>query len=432
MGFQSLARGPLLCATCALAVALLLPRVAPVGKGRVRAETWEERKGHDPGLLAWPPNLASSYATGDWRGGRTGLQDRGLALHCDYYGEVFWNLHGGIETSGGGAYQGLFDLWLAVSTEPAGLWKGGLLFFLLQQKHGEGITLDAVGDFQVLSNMDAHGFTQISELWYRHSFLDGRVWIKVGKQDANQDFAGVEYGEEFINSSAGFSPTIPLASYPDQDLGIVLGIIPAPWFSLNLGAYNGDPHGNRGLKGAFVDLSGPMILAEPAFHYRLGRRQGHIRAGGWFNGTDVHSPDETDPHPETYGRAYGWYLTWDQEIWRKRPESDAQAQGIGLFGQYGWAPPDRSAAEHYVGGGIRWAGMLPCRNEDIAGLGVFHVRFSDEFHAAKGTETAVEAFYLVHVLGCLFLEPDLQYIIHPGGTERPDALAVGLRWRLSL
>ncbi len=429
---SSTTRGPLLCATFAIAVVLLFPKAALVGTGPAWAGPLDERKGHDPGLLSWPPNLQSPWATGDWRGRRTWLQGRGLALHCEYYGEAFWNLYGGIETSDGGAYEGLFDLWLAVSTDRAGLWRGGLLFFLLQQKHGKGITLDEVGDFQVLSNMDAHGFTQVSELWYRHAFLDGRVWVKVGKQDANQDFAGVEYGGEFINSSAGFAPTIPLASYPDQDLGIVLGMVPARWFSLNLGAYNGDPHGNRGFKGAFVHLSGPMILAEPAFHYRLGRSRGHIRAGGWFNGTDVPSPDDNDAHPKTHSRAYGWYLTWDQELWSECPEKAGPGQGIGMFAQYGWAPPDRSAAEHYVGGGIRWAGMLAGRDEDIAGLGVFHVRFSGEARTARDSETAVEAFYLVQLLGCLFVQPDLQCIIHPGGAARPHALAVGLRWGLSL
>ena len=111
---------------------------------------------------------------------------------------------------------------------------------------------------------------------------------------------------------------------------------------------------------------------------------------------------------------------------------DEDAQGIRVFGQYGWAPPDRSAAEHYIGGGIRWEGMIPRRDEDIAGLGVFHVRFSDEANLEKDTETIIEAFYVVRLFGCLFVEPDLQYIINPGGTTNSDALAVGLRFGLAL
>jgi porin len=407
--------------------------VALAQTNQTQTENPQLEEDRDPGFLACPPNLRSPYATGDWRGGRTWLEDHGLRFYLDYYGEIFWNAQGGIQTTRGGVYQGLLDLAVEFSTESAGLWTGGYLFFLFQHKHGEGITLEYVGDFQVLSNMDALNFTQVSELWYRQSFLDDRLWMKIGKQDANADFAGVEFGGEFINSSAGFSPTIPLPSYPDQDLGVALGIAPVPWFSVNLGVYNGDPDGSRSFKGAFLDLAGPMIMVEPALHYGLlGGRHGHIRAGGWFNGTDVDSPDENDPDPETHGEAYGWYLTWDHELWRERPEDGEDAQGIRVFGQYGWAPPDRSAAEHYVGGGVRWAGMIPRRDEDVAGLGVFHVRFSDEANLAKDTETIVEAFYVVRLFGCLFLEPDLQYIINPGGTTNPDSLAVGLRFGLAL
>jgi porin len=412
----------------AAAVGYALSAAILVGTSRAQAPAPAQEQDRDPGLAGWPPNLRSPYVTGDWRGGRTWLEDRGLALHLDYYGEVFWNTRGGIQRTDGGVYQGLVDLTAEFRTEPAGLWRGGVLFFRFQNKHGKGITDEYVGDFQVLSNMDALEFTQVSELWYRQSLFDDRLWIKAGKQEANDDFAGVEYGAEFINSSAGFSPTIPLASYPDQDFGAVLGTALVPWLSVNLGVYNGDPDGSRSLRGLFVDLAGPMIIGEPALHYELRGRPGHFRVGGWFNGTDLDSPDEDDPDPETFGEAYGWYLTWDQELWREHPEDLEDGQGIGIFAQYGWAPPDRSLAEYYVGGGIQWAGPIPCRDEDIAGVGVFHVRFSDEANLERGSETVVEAFYNIQLLGFLFLKPDLQYVIDPGGTTNPDALAVGLRF----
>ena len=417
--------------TFATAVALLLA-TGTVGMGMSPARAGAEAEGrvHDPGLLAWPPNLESPCATGDWWGGRTWLGDHGLTLYIDYYGEVFWNTRGGIQTTDGGVYEGLFELGVEFSTGRAGLWKGGTLFFLFRDKHGRGITEEYVGGFQALSKIEAPSFTHIAELWYRQSFLDDRLWIKVGKQDANQDFAGIYNGEDFLNSSADYSPTIPMASYPDPDLGIALGIEPVLWFSVNFGVYNGAPDASRSLRGAFVDLSGPMVLAEPAFHYGLAGRRGHIRAGGWFNGTETESPDEDDT--KTHGEAYGWYLTWDQDLWKERPGDDEDEQGIGFFGQYGWAPPDRSAAEHYIGGGIRWAGMIPHRDEDAAGVGVFHVRFSDEANLAKDSETVVETFYVIRLLGCLYFQPDLQYIINPGGTTNPDALAVSLRFGISL
>ncbi len=41
--------------------------------------------------------------------------------------------------------------------------------------------------------------------------------------EANDDFTEIETGNEFINSSAGLNPTVPIPSYPDQDWGAVIG-----------------------------------------------------------------------------------------------------------------------------------------------------------------------------------------------------------------
>jgi porin len=385
----------------------------------------------DPGLRDWPSTLGSPVATGDWNGARTWLEDRGLALGLTYTGEVFWNLRGGIQTTDGAVYEGLLDLFVEFSTQAAGLWGGGSLFFLFQNKHGEEISTEYVGSFQPVTDMEALDLTQISELWYRQSFLDDRIWVKVGKQDANDNFAGVAYGLEFINSSVGFSPTIPLASYPDQDLGVVLGLVPMPLLSVNLGVYTGGPDGSRSLKGAFTGLDGPMVLVEPALRYEIGGRPGDLRIGGWFDGTDTDKLDKDIPDPETVSEAYGWYLTWDQQLWGKHPGHVEDEHGIRIFGQYGWAPSDRSLANHYLGAGVQCVGLIQGRETDAFGVGLFHVWFTQELDLPKNTETAIEFFYKVQLFGFLYLKPDLQYYINPGGAY-PDAFALGMRFGLNL
>lgn len=169
--------------------------------------------------------------------GKNRLENYGLSAGFVYTGEYFDNLRGGINTSGAGEYRGDLSIYLELDTETAGWWDGGTFFAHLQEQHGQGITEDHVGDFQVLSNIDAGDFKQVSELWYRHGFLDNAYWIKVGKMEANEDFAGMDFGTEFIHSGAGFAPTIPLATFPDQDWGIVFGASPVDWLSVNAGLY---------------------------------------------------------------------------------------------------------------------------------------------------------------------------------------------------
>lgn len=369
--------------------------------------------------------LSRDSLLGDWGGMRPFLEERGLTYELIYTAELFRNITGGQKT--GGKYRGDISLYLELDTETAGWWDDGTFFMHLQEEHGYGITNGYVGDFQVLSNIDADDYKQISELWYLHRFWDDRLWIKLGKQEANADFAFVDFGGEFLHSSPGFSPTIPLATYPDQDWGVVVGVEPVEWFSMNVGVYQGRPNGGRSISHTLDNLYGPMILVEPAFHYQLGDRPGHFRMGGWWNGDRFDEFDRNNPVPGTFGESYGWYLTWDQEIWSEESGSEEDEQGIGVFVQYGFAPEDRSEANHYIGGGVQWIGAIPSRDEDILGLGVFHVIFSEEAGFAQDGETACELFYKIQATGWMSLKPELQYIANPGGVGNDDALALGLR-----
>ena len=54
-------------------------------------------------------------------------------------------------------------------------------------------------------------------MWLERRLLRDRLRLKVGKADANADFAGVFAGGEFLHSSAGYSPTIQgFPSYPTR------------------------------------------------------------------------------------------------------------------------------------------------------------------------------------------------------------------------
>lgn len=364
----------------------------------------------------------------DWKW-RHGLSDHGLDFELVYTGEVFGNARGGINTHDAVEYRGDLSLFMELDTGRAGWWENGLFFLHLQNQHGEGITEDHVGDFQVLSNIDADDFTQLSQIWYRHELYDGRLFFKLGKMEANDDFAFVEYGGEFINSSPGFAPTIPLVTYPDQDWGAVVGVAPADWFSINAGLYQGDPDGGRSLGNTLDDLAGPMVMVEPAFHYNLGDHPGHFRVGAWWNGVDVEEldADKAGEELDKFSSSYGLYLTWDQLVWKENPGDPHDQQGIGLFAQAGWSPEDRMEAEAYYGVGIQWVGPIPTRDDDIAGLGLFAVDFSDEADFEDDMETAVETFYRWQATDWLSFKPDIQYIDNPGGLGNKGALVLGLR-----
>jgi porin len=318
-------------------------------------------------------------------------------------------------------------IYLEMATAKAGLWKNGTFFLGLEHHSGGSPSERQTGDFQVLSNIDAPRTNQISEFWYRHAFLDDKLFLKLGKMEANNDFSFITYGLEFINSSAGLIPTIPLPSYPDQDWGAVISFLPAQWFNLNLGIYQGDNNGSRSIGNTIDQRSGPMLIAEPSFKYTLGELPGSFNIGAWWNGRQFDAYHEHGSSREQYGDAWGLYGFLQQLLWKENPASGDCEQGIGLFAQYGWAPKDRSKVTDYVGGGLRWQGAIPTRNDDVLGLGAFHVRFSDKADFQKHSETAIELFYKAQLTSYLAVQPDVQFITNPGGSSNDNAIAVGGR-----
>jgi porin len=364
---------------------------------------------------------------GDMGGLRPWLAGHGVQLDVTYTSEVFSNLSGGVKDDDATRHRGDLSIGLTLDTEAAGWWEDGTFFVHLQGQHGAGISEDFTGDFQVLSNIDADDFFQVSEFWYEHQFLEERLRLKLGKMEANSDFAGPEYGSEFLNSSGGVAPTIPLVTFPDQDWGVVLGLKPNARFSMNLGLYQGRPDGGRSLGSTLNNLYGPMAMAEAALHFNLGGHPGTLRIGAWWHGDKAEDLETGALRDDTTGG----YAIFDQALWKEHPDDGEDEQGLGLFLQYGASPDRYYEAEGFYGGGLQWIGPFGERDDDVLGLGVFHAVLSDKGGFDEDSETAIEVFYKFQVLGWLTAKPDIQYIIHPGGTDHDNALAAGLRCEFS-
>lgn len=396
---------------------------------RVSEETKEGLNGRLKPWWEW------EHATGDWAGARPWLDEHGITPEVTYTGEVFSNLRGGINTEEAHEYRGNLDLTVTLDSEAVGLWSGGTFFFYVQNGHGDGISEEHVGDVQMLSNIDADDFTQLSEYWFKQRVFQDRLGIKLGKQDANVDFCALDYGADFINSSFGVIPTVPMPTFPDPALAAVAFLDPAEWMTLGVGAYDGAPNGGTsGFDTTFDGEGGTFGLVELALRTSLAGRGWHpgsYRFGLWHHSKDVEELGDAQA-PETFSGNHGFYLAFDQLLLKEHDDPEDE-QGMGAFAQFGWAPEDRNELARYVGGGLIYTGAVPRRDEDIVGVGVAHARFSDRVKRLDGLthETAVEVFYKARLTPWLSLQPDLQFIVNPGGDGK-DALAAGLRFAIDL
>jgi porin len=353
-----------------------------------------------------------------------------------YTGEVFLNARGGIATADSTRYRGNLDVVVQVDTQKQQMWDGGQFFIYGQATHGQSISEDYVGDYQFISNIDVapeRDVTQISEYWYRHDFSDGDFGLKVGKQDAGSDFAFADLGGDFINSSFGLVPTVPLPTYPNPGLGLACFCHFHEHALISGGIYDGLPDGGQwGFSGLGDD--GCMSLTQ------LELRQpedwgnglaGTLRIGLWYHSGN---PEEIvdDPHPRILGHNYGVWSTVDKMLINETGE-DGDEQGLGVFAQFGWAPDDRNEVDQNYAGGVLYRGPIDGRDLDVIGVGTTAVLFGTPTRQITGMtyEIATEVFYKAYLTDFVALQFDLQYITNPGGLY-PDSIAPGVRFEVVL
>jgi porin len=385
---------------------LLLPLLA--GLGGARAE-----EPPPPASKSW---LEGEKATGTWSGGRTWLEDHGLRVDLDYTSETW----AGVVVDGGDGFaqRGTVDLTLTLDTAKMSLWDGGTLVVFAENEHGDTGISDVIGSEMLLSNLEAAPFTQISELWYQQSLFAGRLRLKIGKQDANRDFASPRFPGNFIHNSFGVLPTIPMPSFPTPGVGAVVFVDPSPSVSLRAGAYESAPRiESLGLDTAFAN--GAVVVAQATVRHDLqsSRPLGAVYSlGAWVQ------TDELTVAGNTYSGNYGGFAVVDLLA------SVADQRTVQAFVRAGWAPPDRSAMTTYVGGGVTYHGL---RGNDTVGLGASHARFPGVATHTPHSESTVELFYKLRLAAWFTVEPDLQMIVTPSGAD-DIGLAAGLRVKLKL
>ena len=114
-------------------------------------------------------------------------------------------------------------------------------------------------------------------------------------------------------------------------------------------------------------------------------------------------------------------------LWRVPGPGD---RALNVFMRAMAAPGDRNLIDVYADGGFTFKGLLERRNNDLAGIGLAVGRvspaaaaFDSDLATALGRpypvrdyEAVVELTYQWKLAEKWFVQPDLQYIFHPGGN----------------
>ena len=380
------------------------------------------------------------------------FRDGGLQIESIYTGESFTKAHGGASPGNATNYRSNLDLVCIVNTSRMNWWDHGRFFVCGQNLSGRPLSQNEVGDTLLFSNLDSTisaterpTFTTIAEYWYEHLFADGRLRCKVGKQDANVEFALSNFAGDFVNAAFEFPAMIPLPTFPSQALGISTFLQLHDTCTFGLGVFDGSlPSGPQGVRWGFDTLGHHGAFSIYQLEWQPAWKEYQpdgttLRVGMWHHSdSTVWTPITTDPNLIPFAQNYGVFCSLDQMLWREsNPSSDDQ--GLAMFGQFGWAPEDRNHFTEYYGAGLVYTGLIAGRDHDLLGIGIANGLFSPGVIAQAShngvsmtsSETATEVFYKYLHSRFFSFQPDLQYIANPSGTYK-DALVAGLRFEIVL
>ena len=370
-------------------------------------------------------------------------EQKGVTFTAEYTGEGFANLSGGIKT--GAAYEGLIRLSLQLDLAQLLCWKGTTVYGSMLYPAGEGLTNQYTGDFNRLSNIDAYDSVRLFELWFQQKLFGGLFSIRLGQIAADQEFYQSTTSNLFINSCFGTFPTISfntnLPIYPVGGLGARVDYRPSSSATFRAAVFDSNPgiqdlNDKHGIAFHLNPTAGVIFVAEGVYQVNPTKENrgivGTYTIGGYYDSRQF-SGDFVHPVHASNG---GFYAIIDQVVYRAQPYMDEKSgkQGLSIFTSCGGAPRDRNVVSLYVDCGCNYFGLVPGRDNDIAGVAVSYTKLSDELVQKgrpihSGHETVIEASYKLQLNDHLYLQPDLQYIFYPGGFgAHPNALVSGLRF----
>jgi porin len=433
----------------------------------------------------------------DWNGERSRLEQAGVKFTFTYYGDPFANLSGGV--SQGPGYAGRFGTIIDADLEKLIGWTGADFHASFQQIHGTQFSTVRLDNLMTTSGIEAPPSTRLFNLWVAQDLGD-KGNLRVGQFTAAQEFATSENANLFVNSTFGWPALngVDLPSggpnYPEATPGARFQYSPDHQFTLKAAVFDGNPAGPgtgnpvaRDPFGVAFRVNDPaFFIVELSYAYDHAKKHpeienahqedstlptaaqqqetqdlpNDIKIGAWIN-TGLFADQRFNTlggslavsgTPLQHRDDYAIYGIIDHEFWSDPSNSD---RSLDSFLRITGAPSDRNLIDLYGDTGLSFQGLLKERADDIIGLGFAvgrisprAVAYARDVIAATGLpvpipnyEAVAELTYQWALAKHWSIQPDLQYVIHPGGnianpatpnspSPIPNAWVIGLQTHL--
>ena len=429
----------------------------------------------------------SNFLLGDIFGLRSFLSRYGITFATQETSEELGNTTGGVRS--GAVYDGLTQMLLQLDTQRAFGHYGGLFNASALQIHGNNLSAQNLLTLQTSSGIEADRALRLWELWYDQKFLaEDRLDLRVGLESADQEFIVSTNAAYFLNTMFGWpalpsydlpgggpayplsAPALRIRARPINALNVLVGVFNGSPVSNN----QGDPQQQNPSGTSFPLHGGTLVLTElqyvspslgsmayPGQSTPLGRT---LKIGAWYdsepfadqfyasNGVPLVSPASSGMPAQHHGD-FSIYAVADQMLWRQADDPNHNLNGF--LRVMGAPQADRNLIAFSMNAGLVLHEPFRYRPDDTLGLGMGMVRVSSQVAAldqalasyeaashpgqyfpVQGSETYIEATYQRQIRPWWQIQPDIQYVFHPGagiadpfapGSPVRNELVIGVR-----
>jgi porin len=422
-------------------------------------------------LPVFPPLYAVPFGTehlfGDWGGMLPWLQARGINLGLDYFSETAGIVSGGQRT--GVDYTS--QIGMSIDLDGGKLFNlpGFAIHSVIVERNGRSASADFLHDnLDAVQEIYGGGGDVVAHLVYLYgeqTLWNGRVDIAAGRLPIGNYFAASPIYCSFMNViDCGNPHPVPVypgePDWPAATWGGQARVFVLPTVYAMAGLFQVDPaFGGRSgwswFNGEGTGVSVPVEFGwVPRFgpdglvgHYKIGFDEDSSTYPDLFLGSDGQPIALTGEKGLPHDGRRMYYVLVDQMLARNGP---GDLNGLIAFG--GWVHADRdvSPLENQVFGGVLETAAFLGRPQDSLGFETSWFQMSGALTATQrleetyglpltggglgtpsgvqGHEMTLEAMYTAAVYRGVSLMPDIQYIIHPGGTARTrNAVSLGLQ-----
>jgi porin len=418
----------------------------------------------DPGMQLTPEQgkeYWDRYVTGDWWGWRTFLHNRGVDFNLDYFSEMATNFSGGKDNFSGYP-KGQSQSWLYTDQALFGLdldfqkligWDGASFEFYVTKRTGENLSAQTnPNTLQLIQEVYGRGQTwRITDFWFKQNLFNDKLEFKLGLMNMSQEFGGF-YAFPFENLTFTSGITGNVAGYsmftwPVSQWGTDLQWNVTKSLSMRLGVFAFNNYWISGNYYLRIDnpggTSGAVIPFEIDWKPKLSIC-GKDLPGLWVLGAWGNTN-----HEETTGAAksvlagapaatpfLGSMFTGDWgvygSIWQQvtAPDPRRPKTGLSAFAGSIFLDPQTAFQQFQAFTGFYYWGPWSKRPYDSCGIATGYNRVANNVrdterqfvasHPGSGfgvqsNEFVEEIFYSFDVFRGANIQPDLQYIINPGG-----------------